>query len=339
MNNRTLNIGIALIPLLSFGFAFSMPVMAADIHVYESESIQTAIDSAVDGDVIYVHEGLYEENIVIDNVDVSLIAVGDVTIQGTNTYASKTIAVYNAKCTIDGFTVKHGGSAIYARGMASYGDSEVDVTIMNIYVTDYIKNGITVNGELATGLVKDNAVESDADSVYAQNGIQFGYGATGHILGNAIFTDWYLGEDWTASGILIFESDKVSAIQNYISNAQTGIAIETWGWFCPSASKNIIVDNTIENSDWGISVTALSWKYSEMHCFANNNKITNNVVTADDEDIGIIGIYIGEVYVDGDYTPEADNNKTINNTISGFESDIVDEGFATKVHANRFPLE
>ena len=146
-----------------------------------------------------------------------------------------------------------------------------------------------------------------------------------------------MGENWTACGILIFETDGVSVKQNDVSNAQTGIGIETWGWYCPTASGNVIANNTINNSDWGISVTALSWDgYSGMDSFANNNKIANNTVTTEE---GEIGIYIGAYDVSEDYTPEADNNKTIHNTINGFEEEIVDEGTATKVHANRFPFE
>ena len=79
-----------------------------------------------------------------------------------------------------------------------------------------------------------------------------------------------------------------------------------------------------------------------MDSFANNNKVVNNVIMAESEDIGIIGIYIGaySIPVDfTDYVAEADNNKAIQNTISGFEEDIVEEGTATKVHANRTPLE
>lgn len=46
----------------------------------DSYSIQTAIDAAVDGDVIKVGPGIYIEELVIDGKDISLIADGDVTI-------------------------------------------------------------------------------------------------------------------------------------------------------------------------------------------------------------------------------------------------------------------
>ena len=84
-------------------------------------AIQAAIHAAEDGDVIYVDDGIYNENLTIDGVDVSLIAPGD--------------------ATIDGFTVLNGKSGIYARGVSSYGDGPVDVSFINNYVTDYYKNG------------------------------------------------------------------------------------------------------------------------------------------------------------------------------------------------------
>jgi hypothetical protein len=261
--------------------------------------------------------------------------VGDVTIEGsTNSFSNKTIAIYNSTCTIDGFNVKYNGSAIYARGMAANGEGPVYVTIVNNNVSDYIKNGITVNGELATGSVMRNTVVSDADSVYAQNGIQFGYGATGQAHHNNVDNDWYTGEDWTASGILIFEADKVSVKNNHVSNCQTAIGVETWGWFYPSASGNTVVKNTIENAYWGVTVTAYAWDgYSTMDSFANNNKVVNNLITTVE---GEIGVYVGAVDGSESFSSEADNNKVINNKIAGFEEDTYFEGdVATKFHANK----
>lgn len=339
MRVKVSRIAVLLAVALVTSLAFALPVAAADFHVYPGDSIQASVDGASDGDVIYVHEGTYAENVLIDGVDVSLVAVGDVTISGaSDTYANKTIAIYNSECTIDGFTVTSNGCAIYARGSAAAGDGDVSVTIVNNYVTDYMKNGITVNCELATGFVKDNVIESDADSVYAQNGIQFGYGATGQVLRNTVETDYYLGDDWTASGILIFESDGVSVKKNTVSNCQTGIGVQTWGWFCPTASGNVIANNTVTNADWGISVFAYAWDgYSGMDSAANNNKIVNNSVSGSDNE-GSAGIEFG-IYDNSEaYDAEAWNNKVINNDVSDFETPWYDlDSSATKIHANSTP--
>ena len=331
-----------LFPILALVLALGLavPVAAADtINVpADYDTIQEAIDAASDGDIINVAADTYNEALLIDGTDLSLVAIGEVIINNPSP-SSKTIAIYDSTCTIDGFTVQGGYLGIYARGMSSYGETAVDVTIINNYVKDYTKNGITVNGDLATGLVKDNNVETDPDAVYAQNGIQFGYGATGKALRNTVQADWYTGEDWTACGILVFESDEVSVKLNEVSECQTGIAVETWGWFCSSANNNKIVNNNVEGAEWAISVTAISWDgYSTMDAFANNNKVVNNVITADDGDNGDTGIYVG-VYDNSDsYNPEADNNKVIRNNVSGYENNIVEEGTATKIHAN-IPVE
>lgn len=335
--------------ILSFSLVAAVPAMAArPIHVNSGDSIQDAIDNASNGAIIYVHEGIYDESIVINGVDIKLIAVGDVTISPSTAAGGHgdIIQIYNCMATVDGFAIDGGllsMGGIYARGMASYGESEVSVTITNNHVSGFKKNGITVNGELAKGFIKDNVVIGSGPvgtGYWAQNGIQFGYGSTGQALRNQVELAWYTGEDWTACGILIFEASGVSVKQNVVEDCQTGIGIETWGWYVSEASGNVIANNTVDESMWGITVAAYSWTYSSMDCFANNNKVVNNIVSTsvgDPEDTGIwVGTWWDEVV---SFTPEADNNKIIHNEVDGFDNSIVAEGTATKVHSNIIPSE
>jgi len=306
----------------------------AEWHVYSGDSIQAAINSASDGDIIYVHEGTYDEAVTIDGTDVSLIAVGSVILAPSScTSHGDVISVYDAVATIDGFEVDASNcmSGIYARGCSDDGESSVNVTVQNNQVHDYWKNGITVNCDLATGTVRNNTVSGGGPGVvYAQNGIQFGYGATGVAMRNMVNSHWYTGADWTASGILVFEADEVTVQRNTVLNSQTGVAVEAWCWYEPSADGNKVVGNTIQDAEWGVSVSAYGWRYSNCDASADNNKVVNNSITTSEGDTGV---FVGAVSLGGDYTPSADNNKVIRNTISGYDTPIGDAGIATKVHA------
>jgi len=302
--------------------------------VYPGDSIQSTIDLASDGDVIYVHEGSYSEFITINSKDISIIAVGSVTISPSSCGGhGDVIQIYDSVVTIDGFTVNGGNicmGGIYART----DNTSTTVTIINNHVFNYKKNGITANLPGTYATITNNEIYGSGPvgtGYWAQNGIQFGYGATGIAQRNLVEADWYTGDDWTASGILIFESNDVLIQDNIIRNSQSGIVVETWCWYEPSASYNRILVNTIEESLWGISVSAWNWMYSNCDPSANNNKVVNNVLTASDGDTGIS---LGAYDYDGSYVPEAENNKIINNKISGFDYDISDYGTTTKIHAN-----
>jgi len=69
-------LAVAILLLIPF-----VPFSSGDIIVVDGGSIQDAIDRAENGDTIYVMEGLYEENIVVEK-DVSIIGVGNVTVDG-----------------------------------------------------------------------------------------------------------------------------------------------------------------------------------------------------------------------------------------------------------------
>ena len=265
---------IALVVMLSLAATSSVAWADPAVwDVYPEESIQAAIDGASDGDTIYVHAGTYDESVVIDGVDVSLIAVGPVLIQPTSACLGHkdVIQVYNSVATIEGFTIDANYSVsgclggIYARGCSMYGEGNVDVTVINNTVYNYGKNGITVNCELATGVILDNVVTGRGPlgpGDWAQNGIQFGYGATGQVMRNTVDSSWYVGDDWTASGVLVFESDGVIVQNNRIRNSQTGVAIESWCWLVPSADNNKVVGNIIQYAKYGVSVAAYGWAYS-----------------------------------------------------------------------------
>ena len=75
-------------------------------------TIQDAIDNASNGDTIYVYNGTYKENIVIDKI-VDLIAESqeNVIIDGSN--SGNTIKIKENNVSISHFTIRRGGIGIY----------------------------------------------------------------------------------------------------------------------------------------------------------------------------------------------------------------------------------
>ncbi len=142
------------------------------------------------------------------------------------------------------------------------------------------------------------------------------------------------GNCTTDTGLLVFEAGNVTLLGNAVSGSQTGVAVETWCWFAPSANNNKVVMNTIEDADWGVSVAAYALGgYSTCDPSANNNKVVNNSITATEGDTGVF-LGTGSFWGGSGYTPSADNNKVIRNQISGYTTPIDDGGTRTKVRAN-----
>ena len=104
------------------------------------------------------------------------------------------------------------GNAIEARNIG--GTPQRSVTIENSTVTDYQKNGITVNGNV-NGTVTGNIVTGDGPITYiAQNGIQVGFGATALIRGNTVSGNYYSPTDTVACGLLFFDAAGVKQQAN-----------------------------------------------------------------------------------------------------------------------------
>jgi hypothetical protein len=230
-----------------------------------------------------------------------------------------------------------GGGATF--GLIAYGDSKV--TFANNEITGIERGGIGANGDGGAHpspdvIIKDNTIVGSANPNNAPNGIQIGYGATGKATGNTISQTRYGGPDWSASGILVFESNNVKIQENTVEDADRAIAISSWGWFSTPADGNSISGNTIGDSDGGIVVQSKSWPFSNMNSTANNNKIVRNTVEGTGSGIGI-HVYAKDL--SENYDPAANNNKVINNQVDNFSTAIeTDGGGDNKIQANNHPF-
>ena len=117
------------------------------------------------------------------------------------------------------------GNAIEVRNLvgSNPAPAQIVVTITETTVSDYQKNGVTVNGNVAA-TVAGNAVTGDGIVSYiAQNGIQVGFGATALVSGNAVSGNWYTAPsglpEFDACGLLLFEASGVKQKANqYAAN-------------------------------------------------------------------------------------------------------------------------
>jgi hypothetical protein len=229
-NKKAISTIIAVTVAVSILVAFSATASATTVCLAgtcDYTTIQDAIDAASDGDIIYVAAGTYNEQITINGVDVSLIADEGAIIKPTSCgiYTPKdVIEIYNSVATVEGFTIDADYSnsgclgGIYARGgCGSTEYFDVDITAKGNAVSNYGKNGITANCELATVIIEGNTVTGRGvlpDGDHAQNGIQLGWEASGIIRGNTVSDHYWDGcsqpgktgcTPWVATGILLYE--------------------------------------------------------------------------------------------------------------------------------------
>lgn len=204
------------------------------------------------------------------------------------------------------------------------------MSIVGNNVSNFDKNGITINEPAATGTIKNNTVTGTGPVDYiAQNGIQVGFGASAHVIGNTVSNLDYSPNTDTASGILFYGDDASTDLtaqeinSNTVSSAQIGIVLVetngTAGKMAQIASNNvsgaffggIVLDSdTTASSDYirvaGNIVTGTS-PYDDIDVCSDHNTILKNTVSSSTE---------GGIHLDG-LCQEPDNSTTgVNNVVS-----------------------
>ena len=114
------------------------------------------------------------------------------------------------------------------------------VMIDNNVVRDYQKNGITANGDVAVTITSNTVQGAGRVDYIAQNGIQFGFGATGTVVGNSITDNFYTGcsnrdaaktgcTPYVAAGLLLYDIDPstVRRSNNTYRNNQFNVLLVT----------------------------------------------------------------------------------------------------------------
>lgn len=126
---------------------------------------------------------------------------------------------------------------------------EHTVTIISNRVFDFQKNGITCNEPGTYAVVVNNIVTGyGLTDKIAQNGIQFGWNATGIIEGNTVSGHKYVDvASWWSSGILLYQYNNGTVVHyNTVTDNNVGVFVY--------ASSDVIIhyNNIYDNTEYGV---------------------------------------------------------------------------------------
>jgi parallel beta-helix repeat protein len=235
------------------------------------KTIQEAINNATDGNTIFVHNGTYYENVII-NKSITLVGENrDFTIINGNE-TSNVVSIRADNVTVQGFTIMKSGPIHYGGILveSSYLGSSIinNKIIENFYGISLFSGNNEVYGNLisnnaygirfvscSSNIVSDNTIiSSNYDGIYLLTSFN------NFISYNVILSN-------NLAGVSLYDSKgNVIYGNNVSSNLLYGISLY-------SSSDNIISANTIENNpSSGISLASKS--NNNIFCHNNfNNKV------------------------------------------------------------------
>ncbi len=316
-------------------------------------TIQGAVNGASPDDTILVCPGTYTEQVTVATDDLSLMSVTPLLaiIDAPLSMASPEAVVHVAGATgvsIRDFTITGpttgGAIGIYVSGNgdATVDGNEIDgfvqgiwvgrafwsavgtATITNNEIVGYYKGGIVVDNAGSDATISENVTEGAGPTPFvAQNGIQVSRGATAGVKRNEVTGNWFPGVDWSATGILVFETDDVMIQRNTLTDNEVGVFIAAYGYAAPGSNGNRVIRNTVTGSSTAVAIDARAGYWGPNPATAENNKVTNNTLSCNGGDNE--GVWIGS---------GANNNKVIHNTINCTDDIITGSDDNAKVHAN-----
>lgn len=255
--------------------------------------IQDAIDVANENSTIFVYEGEYFENIILNkSVLLDSKDKNNTIINGNNTIFA--VRILSSNIIFKNFTIKNAKIGIYINGTGKYYGNIIE---KNIIINN--SNGIYLSNS-SNNTIFDNVLKNNSE------GIQLYISSKNNISKNVIVNN-------KAGGIDLWEKSTDNIISNnLIFDNEKGIFFGRW------SNSNIIINNNISNSSEGFYLD-----YSFTNQFLKNN-ISNN-------DLGFYlynsngnnatdNIISNNNY--GFYLFDSDDNDMINNSFSDNGEDI-----------------
>jgi parallel beta-helix repeat protein len=211
-------------------------------------SIQDAIDNANDGDIIYVYNGSYYENVEVDKT-INLIGESkeNTVIDGSGSGDVVNITVNWVNIT--GFTITNGDYY----GIILFSSSNTTIT-KNI-ITNNVGGGIYL--ELSySNIITNNVVSKNQQGITNIN-------SSNNQIENNTISNRYIGVQF------ILYSNNNTVKNNTIFNNQH------YGIYITYSLNNLITNNNINNSDYGILISG-TMSYESSYNIIRENNISNN---------------------------------------------------------------
>lgn len=219
--------------------------------------IQDAIDNASSGDTVFVYNGTYYENVVI-NKNISLIGEDKNITIIDGERKDNVIKITNDYVNVSGFTIRNSSHSEFGAGISIYSDyntiSENNITFNHGY-------GILIpdkpGAEGSFNLITRNIIcDNNEFGIYFMGG-QY----------NIISRNLISNNKW---GVALLGCSGNKIYENYISHSTRE------GIFLRSSNRNIINRNSIEYNGIGINITMVLGE-SGFNVIKNNNLISNSV--------------------------------------------------------------
>ena len=194
-------------------------------------TIQEAIDAASPDDTVYVYNGTYDENVVV-NRTISLVGESreDTVIDANSTAIQPTLRVTADHATVNGFSITHTGDP------SGWGDPRVAVS-MSCSDWCLVRDCFMFDVEIGVSMqqARGSTVSENVFSNNSWGGIRISNSYDNLIIDNVVVESGWDG------GIVVAYSDFNVISGNNISNSFSGIHL----W---NADSNTIVDNEVQVS-------------------------------------------------------------------------------------------
>lgn len=238
--------------------------------------IQDAIDNASDEDTVFVYNGIYNENVII-NKTINLIGENkDTTIIEGGGYKD-VLFISSDGVTISGFTMQNSGSMWPDSGIRIYYSNStkiIDNIISNSYdgiqlffscSTTIMANNVFNNNRSIVLTCSNNNVVMSNNASNNVNGIVVDFSSNNNVTGNNVNSNNKRGIILTTSS-----NDNVISGNNVLDNY--------WGIYLSYSSNNIIEGNNVSHNYHGMCLYHLS---NNNNCYHNN--FMNNTQNVYDE--------------------------------------------------------